>query len=161
RREDGSVDEALLVGVAAAAVDGLAVGVELEQIVGVDQLRRPRPGHDEAPRILGMANADVAIGVEDALTGEQAIGNHDIAADVAHRLTHTRRMLSFPFARSPTANTREVLLLFQEKSFCSPRDAQPRQRTRFAPVPRFCFSFKRRMSVAPETHNRASAPASR
>src|SRR3974377_2200902 len=75
------MDETLEIGLA-LVVDRLAFGVELDQIVAFDQFRRQRARHEESLRVVGMAHADMAIGVDDVFIGENAIGDDKIAQQV-------------------------------------------------------------------------------
>src|SRR6516164_8468206 len=75
------MDEALDIGLA-LVIDRLALGVELDQIVAFDQFRRQRARHEEALRVVGMAHADMAVGVDHVFIGENAVGDDKIAQQV-------------------------------------------------------------------------------
>ena len=71
------MDEALEIGRAAARIDRLALERELHDVVLLDAVRRARARQQEALRIVGMARADMAEGVDHAFAGEDAVGGDD------------------------------------------------------------------------------------
>ena len=81
RLEDCCVDEAFQIGLA-LVTNRFAHLIELDQIVMLDQLWRQRARHKEMLRIIGMAHADMAIGVDHVFVGEDAIGNDEVAEDI-------------------------------------------------------------------------------
>ena len=81
RLEDRGMDEALQIRLALVA-DRLAHLVELDQVVALDQFRRQRARHEEALRIVGMAHADMAVGIDHVFVGENAIGDDEVAQQI-------------------------------------------------------------------------------
>ena len=75
------MDETLEIGLPLVA-DRLTLLVELDQIVPLDQFRRTRPRQEEAFRIVGVPHADVAVGVDHVLIGEDAVGDDEIAQKI-------------------------------------------------------------------------------
>ena len=59
-----------------------APDIEFDQIVAFDQFRRQRARHEEALRVVGMAHADMAVGVDYVFIGENAVGDDKIAHQV-------------------------------------------------------------------------------
>ncbi len=95
RLEDRGMNETLEVGLA-LVLDRLALLVEFDQIVTLDQLRRPRARHEETLRIVGMPHADMAVGVDHILVGQNAIGDHKVAQQII-KLAHRVSISAFPF----------------------------------------------------------------
>jgi transposase len=73
-----AVDEALDEQRTAAAVHRIGVEIELHDVLGGHQTGRDRARHQIAARIGGMADADMAIGVEHAAVVENAVGQHQL-----------------------------------------------------------------------------------
>ena len=46
--------------------------------LALDQLRRTRTRQEVALRVVRMAHADVAVGVDHVLLGEDAVGDHEV-----------------------------------------------------------------------------------
>ena len=86
RLEDRRMDEALEIGLA-LIVDRFAFLVELDQVVALDQFRRARARHEEALRIVRVAHADMAIGIDDVLVRQNTVGHHEVAQKVV-KLAH-------------------------------------------------------------------------
>ena|SRR5689334_22426803 len=87
-RENRRMDEALEIKAAVLVGHRLAVQVELDNVVGADQLRRERAGDQEAVGIVGMANADMTVGVDDLLPGKDPVGDHEVLnqrLEISHR----------------------------------------------------------------------------
>jgi acyl-coenzyme A synthetase/AMP-(fatty) acid ligase len=72
------VDEALEHRLAAAGIERLAVEVVLDEVRFLDQLRRDRSGKVVALRVARRAQADVAVGVDDAVRREDAIPRDEV-----------------------------------------------------------------------------------
>src|SRR2546430_59110 len=70
RLEDLAMDDALRIEVHGRRLDGLRVEVELQDVVRLHQLGGTRAREEIAPRIVGMADADMAEGVDHAFVGE-------------------------------------------------------------------------------------------
>ena len=79
-----AVDEALEEHAAAALIDRIGVEVELHDVLGRHQRRRPRARQQIALRICRMPDADMAPGVEhavlrqDAACGDQVVDQRGI-----------------------------------------------------------------------------------
>src|SRR6516165_5137227 len=87
-RENRPVDEALEVKAAVLVAHRLTVQVELDNVIWADQLRRERSGDQEAVGIVGMGNADVAVGVDDLFPSEDPVSDHEVfdqRIEIAHR----------------------------------------------------------------------------
>jgi len=76
---DVALDEAL----ALVAGERLAVGVELHQVARRHQRRCERARHEEAVGPLVAARADVAVGVEHLVGGEDAAGGDEVLDQAA------------------------------------------------------------------------------
>ena len=83
RLVDRRMDEALEIERALLVPHRLAVEAELDDVVLLDQLGRERARDEEALRIVGMADADVAVGVDHVLLGEDAVGDDEVLDDVS------------------------------------------------------------------------------
>src|SRR5262249_61671273 len=86
--KDGRVDEALEVKHAFFLAHRLTVETELDNVFAVNEVRRERARDKEVLRLVGMADADVAIGVDHILMRQDTVGNDeggDDSVDVAHR----------------------------------------------------------------------------
>src|SRR5215469_5824535 len=87
RLVDAAMDRPLDIDFAAALVDRLAVEIEFEEIVACHQLRAARAREEEAVGLGRMAHADMAIGIDHVLMGEDAVRHHQIVQDfveIAH-----------------------------------------------------------------------------
>ena len=86
---DVALDEAL-----ALVAERLAVGVELHQVGGGDERRRARARHDEALGPLVAPRADVPVGVEHLVLGEDAACGDQIVDELpaCGELFHRRRI---------------------------------------------------------------------
>ena len=87
-REDRGVDEPLEIELMAVIAHGIAVEIELDNIVGTDQFRRERARDQKAVRVVGMTDADMAVGVDDIFARQNAIGDDEIldqSLEAAHR----------------------------------------------------------------------------
>ncbi len=88
RREDRGVNKAFEIELLAVVAHRLAVEVELDDIRGRDQFRGERARDQKAMRVVGVADADMAVGVDDVLLREDAVGDHQIldqGIEAAHR----------------------------------------------------------------------------
>src|SRR4051812_7480059 len=83
RLVDLAVDEALAHRLARARVERIALEVVLDHVVLGDQLGRERARHEVAAGVAVGACADVAVGVDDAVLGEDAVRAGEIF-DEAH-----------------------------------------------------------------------------
>ena len=81
RLEDRRMNETLEIGLPLVA-DRLALLIELDQIVPLDQFRRTRARQEEALRIVGVAHTDMAVGVDHVFMGEDAVGDNEIAQEI-------------------------------------------------------------------------------
>jgi len=72
------MDEAFLIDRAAAAVDGVAVEVELHDVLGHDAARRLGHRHQKAIRSCRVTRADMTETVDHALLVEDAVGGDEI-----------------------------------------------------------------------------------
>ena len=81
RLEDRGVDEALEVERTRLVAHRLAVEPELDDVVALDQLGRERAREEEVLRLVGMADADMAIGVDHVLLGQDAVGDDEIVEE--------------------------------------------------------------------------------
>jgi hypothetical protein len=77
RPVDLAVDEALEVG-AAVVAHRLAVGPVEHHVCRGDEWGRNGPRHEEMARLVGRAHAHVAVGIEHALHGEDAVGGDEV-----------------------------------------------------------------------------------
>src|SRR4051812_10000609 len=91
---DGAVDETLGVRRAPARVDRRAVEREFHEIVGRDQLRAARAGHQEAVWALRVADADMAERIDHAFAREDAVRDRKLAQLVS-------QIVSFVMSRTP------------------------------------------------------------
>jgi hypothetical protein len=80
------VDEALEHRLAAVGVERLAVEVVLDEIGFLDQLRRNRSRQVVALRVARRAQADVAVGVDDAVRREDAVSRDQVFQFFRNRL---------------------------------------------------------------------------
>jgi hypothetical protein len=81
------MDEAFARLLAVIVRDRMAIEPEVDDVGNFDKGRAHRACQKEAVVVGGMPRADVAEGINDAQTGENAIGNHQVfdgARDVAH-----------------------------------------------------------------------------
>jgi hypothetical protein len=83
------MNEALEIGGAAPGVDRRAVEGELHDVVVLDAVGRARARQQIAPRVLGMARADMAEGIHHAFAGEDAVGGDEFFDQVV-QLGHRR-----------------------------------------------------------------------
>ena len=72
------MDEAFRIYGRAARLDGLGVGVELENVLARNAARGERTRHEEMPRHARMADAHMAEAVEHALVIENVVGDDEI-----------------------------------------------------------------------------------
>src|SRR5580700_95478 len=89
RREDRRMNETLKIETAVILAYGLTIEVKLEDVFGTDQLRGQRAGNQEAVGVVRVTDADMTVGVDDLLPGEDAIGDHEIldqGVEIAHRV---------------------------------------------------------------------------
>jgi hypothetical protein len=63
---------------AAFFMDGISLDIQLHDVVCGDEFRRERAGHEKGVRVVRIANADVAIGIDDALVREYPIRNDQV-----------------------------------------------------------------------------------
>ena len=83
RLVDLAVDVALADQVVRAPIDRPAVEIELDDVVRRHQLRRQRPRQEVTLGIGRRPHADVPPGIDDAVFGQDAIGDHEVF-DQAH-----------------------------------------------------------------------------
>ena len=84
---DGGMNEPLEIERALLVAHRLAVQPELDDIVAFDQFGRHRAREEEMFRVVGIADADMAVGVHHLLAREDAVGDDEILDDgveVAH-----------------------------------------------------------------------------
>src|SRR4051794_30286158 len=79
--QDASMNEALQVERTFLVFHRLPAHVELDDVLLLDQLRRQRARDEEGLRILGIADADMAIGVDHVLLGEDTVGDDEVFDD--------------------------------------------------------------------------------
>jgi len=72
------MDEALEIKAAVLVVHRLTVEVELDNVFAANQLRGERAGDQEAVGIVGVADTDMSIGVDDLLSGKDPVGDHEV-----------------------------------------------------------------------------------
>src|SRR5437763_15249231 len=96
RLVDFAVDEAFEKQRSAASIDGIAVEVELHDVISHDQCWRKRPRHQKMIRVGRMPRADVTKAVEHAELGEDTAANTDIIAlyVIDARSRSSRRLLA-------------------------------------------------------------------
>src|SRR5262245_36955456 len=81
------VNEALQIGMA-LIVDRLALPIELDQVVAFDQFGGERARHKETLRIVGMANADVAVGINHVFLCKDTVGDDEVTKKIVE-LAHS------------------------------------------------------------------------
>src|SRR5690606_19897163 len=72
------VDEAFEIGRAAGGIDRRAVEAEFHDVARRHEFRAARAGQQEAVGPFGVADADMAEGIDHALAGENVIGVHQL-----------------------------------------------------------------------------------
>src|SRR5437879_1854852 len=72
------MDEALEVGLARIAAGGVALEVELHEVAALDPVRAERAREEKAPRVARVPHADVAVGVDDVLVRQDAVGDDEV-----------------------------------------------------------------------------------
>src|SRR5262249_41151039 len=72
------MDEALEIKAAVLVAHRLTVQVELDNVVGAHQFGGERAGDQKAIGIIRVANADMTVGVDDLLPGEDPVGDHEV-----------------------------------------------------------------------------------
>ena len=82
-----AVDRALGVEVLALGVDRLAFEIELDDVVALDALGRPRARQEKAIRPVGMADADVAERIDDPELRQHVVRGHEVFQQVV-KLRH-------------------------------------------------------------------------
>src|SRR5687767_12040005 len=82
------MDHALRVRRARIAAHFCAVEVELLDVVGCDELRTERASNEEVIRRLRIANGDVAERIDDALIGQDAVGDGELARELTQLVRH-------------------------------------------------------------------------
>src|SRR5262245_38874341 len=80
---DRGMDEALPIEHAPFGCHRLAVETKLDDVILLDESRGQRTRDEEVARIDRVANADVAVGIDDTLLGEDAVGNDEVLKEVA------------------------------------------------------------------------------
>ena len=78
RRKDRRMNKALEIKAAAVVANRPAVEVELDDVLGADQLRCQRAGDQEMAGVVRMAHADMAVGVDHLLPGEDPVGDDEV-----------------------------------------------------------------------------------
>ncbi len=101
RRKDRRVNEPLEIKARAPAAHRLAVEAELDDVIGTDQLRGERAGDQEPVRMVGMADADMAISIDDLLPGEDPVGD-DKVLDQRIEIAHPAMLPQFASERNGT-----------------------------------------------------------
>src|SRR5262249_9149154 len=84
---DGGVNESLEIERTLFVTDRLPVEAQFDDVVALDQLGCERAGEEKVLRIVGIANADMAVGVHHLLAREDAIGDDEVLNDgveIAH-----------------------------------------------------------------------------
>src|SRR5580693_3816289 len=144
---NGAVDEPLQIGRAAALVDRGAVKGIFNDIVAFDAFRRAGARQQITLRIVGMAGADMAEGIDDALLGQNAICRDQFFDDEI-KLTHC--------APSPFS----AVILWLGICFVNHRPAQPGWCRRFEiPAPVMASAIRNFKSTSvTRTTEVASAP---
>jgi hypothetical protein len=82
------MNEALEIKAAVPVARRLTVQVEFDDVFGADQLRGERAGDQEAVGIVRVTNADMTVSVDDLLSGEDPVGDHEVldqGIEIAHR----------------------------------------------------------------------------
>ena len=87
RREDRRMDEALEIKAAVLLPHRLTVQVEFDDVLWGHQLRGERAGDQEAVGIVRVTDADMTVGVDDLLLGEDPVGDHEVL-DQGVEITH-------------------------------------------------------------------------
>src|SRR5688572_3089567 len=105
RAVDLAVDEALEHRFVPAFVACAAVEVVVEQVGGLDALGRYRPRQKIALRILRRAHADVAVGVDHAVLGEDAVRRDQVFQKLVHQSAFMRAALTTRVQRAISAAT--------------------------------------------------------
>ena len=82
RLVNAAVDHPFAVHLALGRRHRFGIEGEFEQVRRLDQFGTARPRQEIAPRIVGMAHADVAETVEHALMGDNAISKRKLIAQV-------------------------------------------------------------------------------
>src|SRR5215472_1743705 len=78
RRENRGMNEALEIKAAVLVSRRLTLEVELDNIFGTHQIGSKRAGNQKPVGIVRVADADMAVGVDHLLAGEDPIGDHEI-----------------------------------------------------------------------------------
>ncbi len=105
RFEDRGVNKALEIEGGALIAHRLAVEVELDDVLGTDQLRGHRTGDQKMVRVVRMSDADMAVGVDHLLLGEDAVGDHEVLDDRIET-AHDRTAVINPAAPAAAAKRR-------------------------------------------------------
>ena len=103
RLEDLAVDHALRIGPRHRRHDRIGVEIVFEDVVGLHQRRRARAREKIALRIVRIAHADVAEGIENAFVGDDAVRGREIAAQVFQGVGHFGRSLRVASLRASHA----------------------------------------------------------
>src|SRR5215467_11629619 len=94
RRENRGMNEALEIKAGALVAYRLTLEVELDDVFGTHQLGSERAGNQKAVGIVRVADADMAVGIDHLLAGEDPIGDHKIldqSIKTVHCTHHTGR----------------------------------------------------------------------
>src|SRR6185503_4632384 len=105
RLVDLAVNEALGDRFLAARVERPAVEVVLEQVVALHALGRERAREEVALPVRGRAQADVPVGVDHAVLGEDAVGGDEVV-EVLHQSALMPASLTTRFQRLSSRSTR-------------------------------------------------------
>src|SRR5438876_914097 len=82
-----AMNKTFVIRCATVVADRLTVQGEFHNVGALDQFRTARPRQQVVLGIGGMAHADVAIGIDDAFVGQDAVGDDDLA-DVEVQVAH-------------------------------------------------------------------------
>src|SRR2546423_258628 len=95
RLEDLAMDHALRIGPRHRRHDWVGVEIVFEDVVRLHQSGCTRAREKIALRIVRMAHADMAEGIEDALVGDDTVGGREIAAQVGESGGQWRFLVCF------------------------------------------------------------------
>src|SRR5215472_16268219 len=103
RRENRGMNEALEIKAGALVAYRLTLEVELDDVFGTHQLGSKRAGNQKAVGIVRVADADMAVGIDHLLAGEDPIGDHKIL-DQSIKTVHC---VNLPFSQKRPAPNHE------------------------------------------------------
>ena len=119
RLENLAVDDALRIGPRHRRHDRIGVEIVFEDVAGLHQRWRARAREKIALRVVRIAHADVAEGIENALVRDNTIGGSKIAAQLCERIGHETFPLTDGGVCAPPAHgsKAEWVAIFKE-SIC-------------------------------------------